>query len=164
MEGSPDPPLSRGQLSTEVIVAVSDGKCERRVPVFYRAPNGAIMEPGINGYVPASCIICVRRLPDYKVLWSHLSKQRGSTSAPVIGTGCGSKGDRDGSYGIWRYHMGRPDEQVRVVETNPRVAKCLSDKRQKYPYMKWKRETEESEVDRPIIVLHQLMYQLHNAR
>ena len=50
--------------------------------------------PGLGGFVPASCILCVRQLPSYKVLRPTLSKRWGSTSAPVLGLGYGEKGDR----------------------------------------------------------------------
>ena len=62
--------------------------------VFYMSDNGAILTHGIEGFVPTSCILRVRQLPNYKAMRSAMSKQWGSTSAPVIGRGFREKGHK----------------------------------------------------------------------
>ena len=91
LEGRPEPCEPRVRLMSEVIVVVSAEKCERYGMVFYRAPNGVIVTTGVNGVVPPECILCVRQIPSYRVLWSTLSKRWGSASAPVIGLKFGGK-------------------------------------------------------------------------
>ena len=83
-EGRPVDSTPPVRLTSEVIVAVSAEKCERSGLVFHRAPNGAILTAGLDGVVPAECILCVRWVSDYAVLWSSMSRHWGSRSAPVL--------------------------------------------------------------------------------
>ena len=69
-------------------------KCERFGMVLYKAPNGEILAPGLNEFAPASCILRAGRLPDYKGTWSTMSKQWGSTGAPMPKPGLGWRGER----------------------------------------------------------------------
>ena len=85
LEGRPKSSHPPGRLTSEVIIVVSAEKCARFGMVCYRASNGAILGPGLGGVVPTECILCVRRLPDYAVLWSPLSQRWGSESAPLLG-------------------------------------------------------------------------------
>ena len=53
--------------------------------VYYRSPSGVILSAGAHGVIPPACILCVRRLPDYTALWSGLTRQWGTLSAPNLG-------------------------------------------------------------------------------
>ena len=72
-EGMPIRSAPPVRMTSDVIIVVSAERCERFGLVFYRAANGAILTPCLKGYVPASCVLCVRQLPTNKVLWSSLS-------------------------------------------------------------------------------------------
>ena len=88
------PAIVERPTNVGAIIVLSAEKCERCGMEFYRAPNGAILTTGLNGLPPASCVQCVRRLPDYKVLWLTMSKQWGSMSATVLIPLFGDKGGR----------------------------------------------------------------------
>ena len=97
MEGRPVATVPRAKLVSEVILVVSAEKCERFGLVFYRASNGVILTPGVDGMVHPQFILCVRRVSDYSLLWSALSQRWGSSSAPVLGArflhGAGNQGE-----------------------------------------------------------------------
>ena len=61
--GRPTPCVPPVRQTSEVIIAASAEKCERYGLVFYKASDGVISTPGLGGFVPASCILCVRQLP-----------------------------------------------------------------------------------------------------
>ena len=65
------------KLTSEAAVVLSAAKCARYGMAFYRATNGAILTPGLDGFAPKECILCVRRLPDYNALWSAMSQRWG---------------------------------------------------------------------------------------
>ena len=75
-------------------IVLSAEKCERYGSTFYKAPNWVILTPGLNGFAPASCILCGRQLPSYKAMWSTLAKIWGSAIAPALGLGYGEDGGR----------------------------------------------------------------------
>ena len=88
------------RLTSGVIAVSSSGNCVRMGVSFYRAPNAVISKSGIAGYVPRECILRVRLLPDYRVLWSATSKCWGSNSPPVIGYGFGGEVGRKRRVGL----------------------------------------------------------------
>ena len=93
LEGRPVETVPPAKLSSESIVVVSAEKCDRFGLVCYRAANGVISTPGVDGVVPAQCILCVRRVSDYAALWFSLSQRWGSRSAPALGSNFGSRTD-----------------------------------------------------------------------
>ena len=72
--------------SSEVIIIVSEEKCENLGIVFYRAPNGVILSAGLSGITPSGRFLCVRRLPCYEVLWSQLTRGWHARSDPNFPT------------------------------------------------------------------------------
>ena len=94
LEGRPTRPHPPVRLTSEVIIVVSAERCGRFELVFYRASDGVILNPDLEGMVANECILCVRRLPDYEVLWSSLSQRWGSRSTPVLGTRFSAGKDR----------------------------------------------------------------------
>ena len=58
------PPI---RLNTVVIIVASAEESGRYGLALYKASAGAISTPGLDGFAPASCILCVRQLPSSKV-------------------------------------------------------------------------------------------------
>ena len=80
--------------STEVIAVVSAERCERYGLIFHKSSNGVILTSGgEDGMIPADCILRIRQLPDYNVLWSsmanvwHAPRDEGQLSEPIMGKG-----------------------------------------------------------------------------
>ena len=63
LEGRPDPPLSDGALTSQLIIVAPAEKCERFGMLFYRAPNGAIVTPGLNGFPTGRMRTMSRKTP-----------------------------------------------------------------------------------------------------
>ena len=74
MGGKPLIRKERVRASSEVIIVVAAGKCGNLGIAFYRAHSGVILSAGLSGIAPPDCFLCVRRIPDYEVLWSQLAR------------------------------------------------------------------------------------------
>ena len=139
LEGRPSMCTPPVEMSSGVIIVVSAERCGRFGLDSYKAADGAILTPGLRGFSPASCVLCVRQFPTYKVLWSALSKQWGSTSAPFLGP---CFGEREGGRDIvarWFSRLGNANHRVPDNKTG-----CLRMRRYQRPmpirkiYIRWR--------------------------
>ena len=74
LEGRPIRDDAKMRVSSEVIAEVSAERCERYGLIFHKSSNGVILTSGgEDGTIPADCILRIRQLPEYNVLWSSMA-------------------------------------------------------------------------------------------